>query len=185
MDIHHFSRTTSEYLGKSTARPDPLSAGDFLVPAYSTPAPAPASGKNEVAVFEKGAWVIKPDFRGTVYWLADGSRHTIAEIGALKPAGALGEAPKANPAPELLAPLTRFRFEMILELLGITQEQVFTQINALDWTDRQKLVARKKVETGGNDGLWSRENSLWELLGPSLGVTKEQIDAKWKEAQAL
>lgn len=86
---------------------------------------------------------------------------------------------------EIFQPLTRFQFEMILELLNITQEQVFTLINGLDWTDMQKLVARKKVETGGNDGRWSRENPLWDILGPSLGVSKEQIDEKWKEAQAL
>jgi len=84
-----------------------------------------------------------------------------------------------------LQKLTRFQFEMILELLGITQEQIFTLINGLNWTDMQKLVARKKVETGGNDGLWSRENKLWDLLGPSLGISKEQIDEKWLEAQAL
>jgi hypothetical protein len=93
--------------------------------------------------------------------------------------GSWGEAPVE------LMPLTRFQFEMILELLGITQEQVFALIDNLDWTDMQKLVARKKVETGGNDGRWSRENDLWDLLGPDLGVTKDQIDEKWKVAQAL
>lgn len=95
---------------------------------------------------------------------------------------------KAPPKPEpvvVFEPLTRFQFEMILELLGITQEQVFALINGLDWTDMQKLVARKKVETGGNDGRWSRENPLWDLLGPSLGISSEQIDEKWQEAQAL
>lgn len=93
------------------------------------------------------------------------------------------KAPMEQPVP--LKKLTRFQFEMILELLGITQEQVFALINGLNWTDMEKLVARKKVETGGNDGRWSRENDLWNILGPSLGVTKEQIDEKWKEAQAL
>ncbi len=85
----------------------------------------------------------------------------------------------------IMRPLTRFQFEMILELLNITQEQVFALINDLEWTDMQKLVARKKVETGGNDGRWSRENPLWDLLGPSLGISSEQIDEKWLEAQAL
>jgi hypothetical protein len=99
--------------------------------------------------------------------------------------GTFSPPPVLEPEIEPWKKLTRFQFEMILELLGITQEQVFALINGLDWTDMEKLVARKKVETGGNDGRWSRENPLWDLLGPSLGVTKEQIDEKWQEAQAL
>jgi hypothetical protein len=87
--------------------------------------------------------------------------------------------------PVTLEPLTRFQFEVILELLGITQTQVFALIDGLPWTDMEKLVARKKVETGGNDGRWSRENPLWDILGPSLGISSEQIDEKWLEAQAL
>lgn len=40
-----------------------------------------------------GAWQVVPDWRGHVYWLGDGSRHEIIELGVEPPAEALTEAP--------------------------------------------------------------------------------------------
>lgn len=98
MQIFHYHPETGEFLGQSAALPDPLEEGRFLVPAYATDAPPPESGQNKVAVFDGQSWVLKPDFRGTVYWLSHGDKHTITEIGETVPEGAFLEEP-APPAP--------------------------------------------------------------------------------------
>jgi hypothetical protein len=40
-----------------------------------------------------GSWSLIPDFRGREYWLADGSRHTITNLGEQPPADALDAEP--------------------------------------------------------------------------------------------
>lgn len=90
-----------------------------------------------------------------------------------------------GPVYEPLKKLSRFQFELVLEFLNITQQQVFEQIDLLDMPAIDKIVAKKKVETGGNDGLWSRENPLWGILGPKLGVSPEKIDEEWRKVQVL
>ncbi|SNZ21737.1 hypothetical protein [Cohaesibacter gelatinilyticus] len=131
------------------------------------------------------------------HFVDEGGRYIGQFVGAEPPQGAVEVALAPDDGHQLwvdgawsappvtFSPLTRFQFEVILELLGINQSQVFALIDGLPWTDMEKIIAKKKVETGGNDGRWSRENSLWDLLGPSLGISKEQIDEKWLEAQAL
>ncbi len=118
----------------------------------------------------------------TIFVLADGE--AIPELGWILDEDGSFSPPKVE-TQDAFEPLTRFQFEVILELLGITQDKVFTLIDALPWTDMKKIIAKTKVRTGGNDGRWSRENDLWDLLGPSLGITTNQIDEKWLEAQAL
>lgn len=60
--------------------------------------PPPQTLENEIAVAnaDRTAWEIKPYFVGTVYWLADGSKHIITEIGELLPEGALLADPNSE-----------------------------------------------------------------------------------------
>lgn len=81
------------FVGEVEARESPLDPGAFLIPAGCVTAAPPATAANEAAQFVDGAWVVQPDFRGEVYWLADGTRHEIAELGIVLPAGALEAAP--------------------------------------------------------------------------------------------
>ncbi|MCT4654225.1 MAG: hypothetical protein N4A65_00285 [Cohaesibacter sp.] len=88
-------------------------------------------------------------------------------------------------AEEKFENLTSFQFGVILDLLAITEEQVFKLIDELNWSDMEKIIAKRKVRTGGNDGRWSRSNPLWDLLGPKLGIDAARIDEEWRKAQAL
>lgn len=80
-------------VGITQADPDPENPGEYLFPGGCVGTPPPALGANESARWQGGAWVKVPDHRGRVYWLADGSRHEIAQRGVAPPAGALDEAP--------------------------------------------------------------------------------------------
>jgi len=81
MQIYHYHRTTSEYLGETKARVSPLDPQNYLIPACSTEFPPPSTKEHEVAVFEGSTWTIKPDYRGQWY---DGRNPVIvSEIGPL------------------------------------------------------------------------------------------------------
>lgn len=82
MKIYHYSRATGEYRGTGTADPDPLRPGGYLIPANSTTQAPPATGGNEVAVFETGQWVVKADYRGHVYYdTVTAEPRIVADIG--------------------------------------------------------------------------------------------------------
>lgn len=69
----------------------------------ATDANKPDVGANQIAVIIDGMWTVVADFRGTTYWLADGSEHRIIAIGEMPPADALPSPPPAQPAtPEVL-----------------------------------------------------------------------------------
>ena len=93
MDLYHYHPATGEFLGAGLADESPLEPGEWLIPAHATADAPPVTGANEAALYQGGAWAIVPDHRGTVYWLADGSRHEITALGEAPPLGALSEVP--------------------------------------------------------------------------------------------
>ncbi len=88
MLIYHYD-PDGVYVGSSEADPSPLEPGVFLIPARATALAPPHTGENEAAVFKNNAWTLEPDYRGTVYWLADGTKTKIVDIGEEVPADAL------------------------------------------------------------------------------------------------
>ena len=96
------------FVGITTDDPDPLTPGNRLIPRGCVGTAPPALGANEAAHWAGGAWTKRPDLRGRVYWLADGSRHEISARGVELPEGALEEAPPSPPpSPEqIIAALT-------------------------------------------------------------------------------
>lgn len=107
MNVFYFDYLTGEYRGQGNADPHPLNEGQWIIPGYSTPKAPPTMKANQAAVFDKAAdkWLLVADFRGQVYWLADGSEHRISTLGVTKPADALDTKPAPPPptAEELTA----------------------------------------------------------------------------------
>lgn len=100
-NYYHYDSVTGEYLGLTPARLDPMEtaiAGDdvYMRPPSSacTDVP-PVANINQVAVRRADAWVVVADHRGEVYWLADGSEHTITGLDVEPPADALPALPAA------------------------------------------------------------------------------------------
>jgi len=83
--IYHYHPKTGEYRWAGVAAPSPLEADAWLMPAYATPAPPPAPGAREVALYRDadgnvpadhatGDWQLLPDWRGVaLYATADGA----------------------------------------------------------------------------------------------------------------
>lgn len=93
-------------VGQDVADEDPMNPGSFLIPGGCVTVPPPALVANETAQLVNGAWAVVPDFRGKVYWLADGSRHEITDAGVALPSGALDAEPTA-PLPNVKAAKVR------------------------------------------------------------------------------
>lgn len=90
MKAYLFDYSTHELIGVTDADPSPAEPGEYLVPGNGTLIAAPTVAANEAAVFDPCAltWSVVPDFRGTTYWLSDGSEHAITALGVAVPAGA-------------------------------------------------------------------------------------------------
>jgi hypothetical protein len=67
MKVYHYKADTKEFIGAGEARQDPKDKSRFLIPANATIEEPPSVSKNEVAIFNDG-WVVKKDFRGTIYY---------------------------------------------------------------------------------------------------------------------
>ncbi len=99
MKIYHYNPATMEYIGSGLADENPLEKGEYLVPANATTKqPLEDVPDDHVNLFD-GGWYLELDLRGTVYWLPDGSKHTIKSIGQSLPDGALTEEPLPEPEP--------------------------------------------------------------------------------------
>jgi hypothetical protein len=78
------------------AKKDPVSE-KWMIPAFSTNVELIPEKSGHQRYFKDDAWHYVVDNTGTDYWLADGSKHTITELGEVLPEGALLEEP---PKPE-------------------------------------------------------------------------------------
>lgn len=85
---------TREYVCQSTADPDPLTEGGWLIPAhaYADPPPAIPAGQAAQRRADGSGWQLVADHRGTVYSTATGAPQQHAELGEL-PDGLTAHAP--------------------------------------------------------------------------------------------
>lgn len=88
------------YVGVSFADEDPLTPGNFLIPAGAYEDAPPPLGVNQAAKRVDDAWLVIPDLRGHIYWLADGSCHVVQAVGVALPEGALDQEPPPAPPTE-------------------------------------------------------------------------------------
>ena len=93
--IYHYHPQTGEFLNKAEASLDPVEQKP-MVPAFATDLKPPKVPDNQKAVFIDDAWQVVSDYRETEYWLEDGSRTVISELGIVPPEGALFSPPMDN-----------------------------------------------------------------------------------------
>lgn len=101
MKIYHYHSKTKEFIGTGEADKDPMDANNWLIPAHAC-TEEPLENKDGFAAVrvggKHGEWQQLIDKRGTKYWLADGSKHTINEIGVDVPNDALLSPPEPTQA---------------------------------------------------------------------------------------
>jgi hypothetical protein len=134
---------TGEILGEVQYRSDPLD-GTAPPPANATIKAPPRTGDYEVAIWADDAWTIKPDHRGTEYWLADGSHHTIIAIGEVPPEDALDAAPPKPREDQRKTALARIDQEHAIYLVALTGDATVAERD----TWRVKEEAARAFEAG-------------------------------------
>jgi len=138
--VYAYDANTKEYLGTTPAQESPLEPGVVLMPANSTAIQPPALGEKQAAVWNGSEWSLSSDFRGTVYYDADGKEYTQNQLGEL-PEWALLEKP-VIPEPEKTV-FSKLAIRRACRTLGLEGK-----LNALlassdefmsDWTDAQDI----------------------------------------------
>lgn len=101
MKIYHYHPVTKEFLAAGSADKDPMVKGSWLIPAHAC-TDEPSEREYGYAVVrvggKNGKWQQVIDKRGTEYWLDDGSKHEIGELGADIPDSALLSPPEPTQA---------------------------------------------------------------------------------------
>lgn len=86
MLIYNYDDVTGIYTEATEARKDPLSEGNYLIPAYATPEEPPAKGDDEVQVYIDGSWSVIKDYRGMIAYVKDTKEDvTVLKVGDLDP----------------------------------------------------------------------------------------------------
>jgi hypothetical protein len=60
MNVYSYDPITGEYLGATTADSDPLSPGEYLLPAFSTDVQPPVPAEGHRAIWQSGVWTEVP-----------------------------------------------------------------------------------------------------------------------------
>ncbi|RQW71336.1 hypothetical protein EBB56_09250 [Halomonas sp. YLB-10] len=127
---------------------DPMS-GQPKVPGNAMTEFPPATGENEAAKVIDGAWQVVPDWRGHVYWLADGSRHEITELGVEPPTDALGEAPPEPIADAAMKAIARVNAGYTQAMATILVEYPDAETLSFDKQEREARTWSEWQENGG------------------------------------
>jgi len=140
MQIYHYA-DNGEFLGSSQAKLNPLETKTqgqdvFLIPANATLIPPPVAGENEKPVFDPATdkWIVAADFRGTTYYLADGTKIEVAELGIAVPENAI----LIPLAAKYLKPY--WNGEAWIETALIYQSQVVATKADVDAITRQRII---------------------------------------------
>lgn len=88
--------------------------------------------------------------------------------------------PVEEPVDPLTLPISRVQFKAILRIAGL-YDAVVAAIEALP-DPVQKAVALSKFE---ETDFYDRDDPLFAMLAPAIGVTDEQINALWVQAQGI
>ncbi|HEY6032060.1 MAG TPA: hypothetical protein VIU44_15925 [Gaiellaceae bacterium] len=97
MNIWNYDAATGALLSAGVADPDPLSEGDWLVPACATTVAPPSVPPGKAAVFSNGSWSLIPDHRGETWWRAYGEAVVVSAVGDPAQSGLFAVEPAAPP----------------------------------------------------------------------------------------
>lgn len=84
MRIYHYYQNTGEFITAGMADPDPLTEGNWLIPAHATEIKPPKEKSGYVVCFINGQWEYIRDYRGsTAYSKADRQSIDVDFVGEL------------------------------------------------------------------------------------------------------
>lgn len=173
--VYSFDRETGEYRGPAVAHANPRRPGAYLLPAFSTEAAPPAIGERQAAVYLADAWQVVPDWRGHTYWLSDGSRHQIAELGVEPPAEALSEPPPPSVDDAAAAALREINAACESALAAIREKYPHSEV--LSWPYQESEARRWQAWADEDEPNPAEEPAtpLVDLLAAERGIAKDEL----------
>ena len=165
MKIYNYHPITKEFISESKADESPLEKGVYLIPGNATEIAPPQAGENEVACFENGIWLVKPDFRGKIYYKKD----TLEEI-LISEIGMIPDETLTDIKPELYD-----KWDNTLNAFVFDREK---KLNKVVRPERDRLIteAEKIVNQHRN------QKELLNLGSGKINSSKMKIsDTKYKE----
>lgn len=196
MIIWHCDPRTGELIGQGTADPDPLTPGNWLIPAHATAVAPPTASAGYARVYQGGVWTLVEDHRGEVWWSAEGQKVEITDLGDPRSAGLLSSQPHIDrpPDPQPVIVLTRRQFyqalamanyiseaEALAAMAGVIPAPLNTAVDALD-NDQERFTARMLL-AGASE--FRRDHPLVLIIGAAQGQSAAQIDGLFASAAML
>lgn len=164
--IYNYHALTREYLGSSTADPDPMNPGSWLLPAHSTEIAPAEAGEHQVAVYADNSWALQADYRGEIYYKPDRTLVEITELN-VEPDPTWTTEPAPLTIPELIT--------IQLGEINADCEQAIALISA-GYPDSE-VLSWPKQETEAR--AWLANNSaatpLIDALASTRGVDKADL----------
>lgn len=169
MLVHNYHPITAEYLGPGEADESPLEPGVFLIPADATTIAPPPQQPGFVRRFINGAWGYSP----------------IEEPDA---------DPTPDPTPYVPETISDRQFFQVLAIRQlITKQEALAAVSVgtlpaamevmvTSLPEDDEFAARMLLQGATQ---FNRSNPLTQAFGAGFGMTPEQIDELWIEADAL
>ncbi|MBS7660553.1 phage tail protein [Pseudomonas lalucatii] len=193
MEIYCAHPLTREYLGISSADPDPLDADNWLIPAhaYADAPPAIPAGQVAQRSADGSAWQLVEDHRGTVYSTTTGEAQQHGDLGEL-PEGLTNQP---RPSPDHLWAGTSWVLDAALQAANLRalQAGLCAQIDtaadaarravagdplrAVEY-DRAAAEAQAFAAAGYPEGAVPRTVAAWAINGRSAQQAADSILAE-------
>lgn len=151
----------------ATARPDPMVDGRFLIPAGCVTVEPPQLGPFQAAQYVNGAWQVLTDYRGTSYWLPDGSKHTIVDVGQAPPDNALNAPPPPPPPKVTIVTMRQAQLALLSAGLLDSVEAFIAQQNRavqITWATASTVERDNPVVLGAQQALNLTSNQVDDLF---------------------
>lgn len=180
MQIWNYDPATGELLGPSFADPNPVEAGEWLIPAHATTIDPGAPQAGRVYRFSGEGWSSVPDCRGQTWWKADAEFNNepvrIDFIGDPAEQGLTSFEPPAPPVPPP-APVV------------VTARQIRLALNRLDL----RAAVEAYIATADQDtrDTWQyaaefpRDHGMIETAAVALGKSPGDVDGLFWLAKSL
>lgn len=177
LTVWAFDGVTREYLWPVPCQPNIHRPGEFITPIHYLPSEPPPTGENEVAVAGEVEWEVQPDFRGRVFYGADGVQHAIEDIGLAPDPDWTDSPPLTLEQRRAAMRIKRGQGRIVLHEDGLL-EAVESFVSSPDCPMVVKIAYQDATE-------WMRLSSTTAALIQVLGLSEIQADDLFLRAAAV
>lgn len=168
MIVWTFDGLTRELAWPVVCQADPQAQGEFIKPDFYLNVEPPAVGHNQVAVAGDGEWLVKADFRGQVFYDAEGVEHEIKEIGLSPNPEWTTSPPQTLEQRRAAMVVKRGQGRIVLHEDGLL-ETVENFVNSAECPMVVKIAYQDATD-------WMRLSTTTAAMMTVLGLSDEQAD---------